>query len=249
MTSERFEDELLEALSGEIEGQPEGPHLTTRNLRRLACGRTRLDELERLGAHFANCADCRARYDSVRRGPHLAEGGNGESRRLSLKRLLPRLIGIAAVIVAVAAVFLALRDRPPTLTGTSAPSVVARGTASSQVSTSTTSLSGLDPQTFVQAVHGFDGYPPSRAAAYTIGLLRQYGVPLSSSAIAFSAATVYVTEPGDTWESVAAKTLGDRALWPIVVLLNLELTKDGEFVPPSTYLRVPKTLSVTGGGE
>jgi nucleoid-associated protein YgaU len=65
---------------------------------------------------------------------------------------------------------------------------------------------------------------------------------LSSTALAFRAATILVTEPGDTWESIGEKALGDPALWPIVVLLNLELTADGEFVPPGTYLRVPKTL-------
>jgi hypothetical protein len=47
---------------------------------------------------------------------------------------------------------------------------------------------------------------------------------------------------------VAVKTLGDGALWPMVVLLNLELTTDGEFVPPGTYLRVPKTIPL-GGAE
>jgi hypothetical protein len=42
------------------------------------------------------------------------------------------------------------------------------------------------------------------------------------------------------------KTLGDGGLWPMVVLLNLELTTDGEFVPPGTYLRVPKTIPLEG---
>jgi nucleoid-associated protein YgaU len=45
---------------------------------------------------------------------------------------------------------------------------------------------------------------------------------------------------------VAAKTLGDGELWPMVVLLNLELTRDGEFVPPGTYLRIPKTIPLEG---
>jgi hypothetical protein len=34
----------------------------------------------------------------------------------------------------------------------------------------------------------------------------------------------------------------------MVVLLNLELTTDGEFVPPGTYLRVPKAIPL-GGAE
>jgi hypothetical protein len=42
------------------------------------------------------------------------------------------------------------------------------------------------------------------------------------------------------------KTLGDGALWPMVVLLNLERTTDGEFVPPGTYLFVPKTIPLEG---
>jgi hypothetical protein len=246
VASKRFEDELLEVLSGEIGARPEGAHLTTRDLRRLACGRSRLDELERLGAHFANCASCRSRYDAVRRERGISREERCETRSAVRKRLLLRYIAIASAVVAVVAVFLVLRDRPPA-PGAAVSSPTARGALTPQAARD--GASTLDPRTFVEAVHAFDAYPPSRAAAYTIGLLRQYGVPLSSSALAFNAATVYVTEPGDSWQSVAAKTLGDAALWPIIVLLNLEKTVAGEFVPANTYLRIPQTLSGTGGKE
>jgi len=106
----------------------------------------------------------------------------------------------------------------------------------------------LDAETLVRRLHAFDGYPVQRAAAYTIGLLREYGVPLSSSALAFRAGDVVVSEFGDTWESVAARAMGESALWPIIILLNMDKTQDGEFPPVGTYLRVPLPVSAEGSG-
>ena len=242
--SEQFEERLLGVLSTEVQSLPEGLHLAQRELRRLLAGRTRVGEFERLGGHLACCAECRARYDEARRtfaaAPH-AIGGAWAGR------ILLRHVGVAAVVFSVVALSLALSESPEStsLTGRNAAPTV-RSAVVAQPETLSTAPAALDPQSLVRALHAFDGYPPNRAAAYTIGLLRQYGVPLTSAALAFDAAIVYVAEAGDTWESVAETSLGDAALWPMVVLLNMELTKDGEFVPPGTYLRVPKTLQPGG---
>jgi nucleoid-associated protein YgaU len=217
-------------------------------VQRLLRGRTRAKELDRLGEHLACCAECRSRYDMARR--EMAAVSDVAADRpfhppTGTVRILLRHMGVAALVVSIIALTIAMGRQPldvrekPTAT-----SHVARGTASETAVPAAPSL--LDAQTLVRSLHAFDNYPPNRAAAYTIGLLREYGVPLSSTALAFRAATILVTEPGDTWESAAAKSLGDPALWPMIVLLNLEKTQDGEFVPPGTYLRVPQLSLVEG---
>jgi hypothetical protein len=242
--TERFEDQLLDALAGEVQSRSYGPHLTVREMRRLQRGRTRVTELERLGGHLATCAECRSRYDAVRRG--IAVGTDSRAtRRLhppsGAARIILRHAGVAALALSIVAVTLAMAGRPGARETLNVPAIGARSAASQAPAPGHSTL--LDAQTLVRALHAFDGYPPSRAAAYTIGLLREYGIPLSSDVLAFRAATVVVTEPGDTWESVAERALGDPALWPMVVLLNMEKTESGEFVPPGTYLRVPQPLS------
>ncbi len=246
-TSERFEERLLDSLSGDIQGPPGEPHLEERDLRRLLAGRTRVGELERLGGHLASCEECRARYDEVRRilgaAPHAIAGPSAAGAG----RILLRHVGVVAVVFSVVALSLALSEAPRSSSSDRLDvPATARGATITPPASPGVTPAVLDPQSLVRALHAFDGYPPSRAAAYTIGLLRQYGVPLTSATLAFDAATICVTEFGDTWTSVAAKSLGDATLWPMVVLLNLELTNDGEFVPPGTYLRVPKTLQLGG---
>ena len=248
-TSERFEERLFDTLSGEIEPRPDEAHLGDGELRRLVHGRARPREFERLGGHLASCTECRARYDVVRRGLLSASCATRRFHPPSGGvRILLRHMGVMAVVLSIVSLSIALGDQ----TGTSDPAApgnpLARGTANPQPAAASGSRSSLDPQGLVRALHAFDEYPPHRAAAYTIGLLCQYGVPLSSAALAFDAATIYVAEPGDTWKTVAVKTLGDGGLWPMIVLLNLELTTDGEFVPPGAYLRVPKTIPL-GGAE
>ena len=246
--SERFEERLLDVLSQETQAQSSGPHLRARELRRLLRGRMRVGEFDRLGAHLASCAECRARYDAARvelGGPLLRDRGLRPTSRARL--VLLRHAGVAAVVVLIAAIVIA-HGGPPraTLSNSSGVAPFTRGTLSERPQTARAVSPTLDAPSLVRSLRAFDDYPPNRAAAYTIGLLREYGVPLSSDALAFRAATVLVTEPGDTWESVAAKALGDPALWPIVILLNLELTKKGEFVPAGTYLRVPQPLPTEG---
>ena len=245
--SEQFEERLLGVLSTEIQSSPEGPHLEERELRRLLSGRTRIGEFERLGGHLASCTECRARYDAARRTLGAAPRAIGGGSAPWVGRILLRHVGVVAIVFSVVVLSLALSESPGS-TSSNGRSVAptARGAAIAQPESLRVTSALLDPQSLVRALHVFDGYPPSRAAAYTIGLLRQYGVPLTSASLAFDAATVYVTESGDTWQSVAATSLGDAALWPMVVLLNLELSKDGEFVPPGTYLHVPKTLPPGG---
>jgi nucleoid-associated protein YgaU len=150
-----------------------------------------------------------------------------------------------AVLVAAAAVVLTFSLSPrPTAPELHPSSAASRAVAAAAAPTA--SAPDLTPQTLVRALRAFDGYPPQRAAAYTIGLLREYGVPLDSVALAFHAADVVVSGPDDTWQSVARSTMDDPALWPMVILLNMDKTQDGEFVPPGTYLRVPKTSAESG---
>jgi hypothetical protein len=255
-TSERFEEMLFDVLSGEIEPEPSGTHLGDRELRRLMCGRARLSEFERSGVHLARCAVCRARLDDLRRAEESSRWRHASNlTRATVQRFhtrpgiglaVLRHVGVVAVVLSIVAISMALGDRTGTEDSAAPVKSLARGTASPAAGTASILSDKLDPQGLVRALHAFDEYPPHRAAAYTIGLLRQVGVPLSSAAMAFDAATIYVAESGDTWETVAVKTLGDGALWPMVVLLNLELTTDGEFVPPGTYLRVPKTIPLGG---
>lgn len=241
-TSSEFEDRLLDALASDAEASPDTPHLTERELRRLLRGSARVDEVERLGWHLTLCLECRARYDAARR-----EMGS-ETHRVhpspKTLRILLRHVGVASVVLLVVAAAFVAGDRAPSREPLPTTAGGARGVPGARPAAAI--ASELDARLLVQALHAFGGYPPHRAAAYTIGLLNKYGVPLGSSALAFRAATVCVAEPGDTWESIAAKTLGDSALWPIVVLLNLELTKEGEFVPAGTTLRVPQPLPTEG---
>ncbi len=238
----QFEDRLLDALATDADASPGPPHLTERELRKLLRGRARLDEAERLGWHLTLCPECRARYDAARREE--SDAARSERPGSRTLRVLLRHVGVVAVILLIAAATFFAGDHAPSRE----PLPLASAGARSAPGEAASAASGreLDARLLVQALHTLDGYPPHRAAAYTIGLLREYGVPLTSSAIAFRAATICVAEPGDTWESVAAKALGDPALWPIVILLNLELTKQGEFVPAGTYLRVPQPLPTEG---
>lgn len=201
-------------------------------------------DADRLGSHLASCTECRRLYDEVRRAVDDVPQGRRTFRRpLGWKGVLLRHAGVAALALSIVGVTIALahRETPPQ---TSAPNPTARAVAGGVP----LAVEPLDARTLVRALHAFDEYPPSRAAAYTIGLLRTYGVPLDSASLAFRAATTIVAEPGDTWDSIAEKALGDRALWPMVVLLNLELTRDGEFVPAGTFLRVPLT-AIPGGSR
>jgi hypothetical protein len=253
---EQLEGNLFDILAGEIRPRPGEPHLRKADLRRLLRGRTRARDLERLGGHLAGCAACRASLDALWRAEASSRWRRvlgfvllGRERFRALPgtgRVVMRHVGVAAVVVSVVVVSIAVGHRTETTSLTGSSNSQARGTATLLAPRRTTLSEGLDPPGLVRSLHTFDEYPPSRAAAYTIGLLRQYGVPLSSAAIAFDAATIYIAESGDTWETVAVKTLGDGGLWPMVVLLNLELTTDGEFVPPGTYLRVPKTIPLEG---
>jgi hypothetical protein len=254
--AERFEERLFDTLSGEIEPQVGETHLGDGELRRLVRGRARLGEFERSGVHLARCAECRARLDALRRAEdssrwrHVAKFARATAERLHMRPgiglAVLRHVGVVAVVLSIVAISVALGDRTGTADSAAPAKSVARGTASPVAATPSTLSDSLDARGLVRALHAFDEYPPNRAAAYTIGLLRQIGVPLSSAAIAFDAATSYVAEAGDTWETVAVKTLGDGALWPMVALLNLERTTDGEFVPPGTYLFVPKTIPLEG---
>jgi hypothetical protein len=257
-TSERFEERLFDVLSGEIEPQLGETHLGDGELRRLVRGRARLSEFERSGAHLAKCVACRARLDAMRRAEQpsrwrcAADFVRATAHRIHTRPgiglVVLRHVGVVAVVLSIVAVSIALGDRTGMSDSAAPASSLARGTASPAPRTTSILSDELDPQGLVRALHAFDEYPPHRAAAYTIGLLCQYGVPLSSAALAFDAATIYIAEPGDTWKTVAAKTLGDGGLWPIILLLNFELTSDGEFVPPGAYLRVPKTIPL-GGAE
>lgn len=116
-------------------------------------------------------------------------------------------------------------------------SMVAKGESSIQSSTS--SRVELTPASLVERLDAMAGYEPWRAAAFVIGYLRAAGVPLGSASLAFEHQTTYTTEAGDTWRTVAKKTLGDRNLWPIIVLLNHNRTQHGEFPSAGTILRVP----------
>lgn len=254
--AERFEERLFDTLSGEIEPQVGETHLGDGELRRLVRGRAYLGEFERSGVHLTTCAECRARLYAMRRAAessrwrHVAKFARATAERLhrrpGIGLAVLRHVGVVAVVLSIVAISVALGDRTGTADSVAPAKSLARGTASPVAATPSTLSDSLDARGLVRALHAFDEYPPNRAAAYTIGLLRQIGVPLSSAAIAFDAATSYVAEAGDTWETVAVKTLGDGALWPMVVLLNLERTTDGEFVPPGTYLFVPKTIPLEG---
>lgn len=237
----RFEDQLLEALDGEVGSEDCGSHLTRRELRRLARGRTRASDLERQGGHLACCAECRTRYDDVRREL-------GERRGWEWVRVVYRHAGVGALTLSIVALVLVLGPRgesvdPSTMAavGTASPTVGARGTAPAAQATT------LDAATLARELHALDGYPPHRAAAYAIGVMARYGIDLSSPALRFRLAGDYYAQAGDTWETVAAKTLGDSALWPVVLLMNLELTADGAFVPVGQFLRVPSPIAAEEG--
>ncbi|MBN1859611.1 hypothetical protein JW848_10495 [Candidatus Bipolaricaulota bacterium] len=91
-----------------------------------------------------------------------------------------------------------------------------------------------------------DAYPAWRAIAYGIGLLNRYGVPLESPVLSFEATEIYIVHAGDTWQSIAEDTLGDEALWPILVLLNREWAIEQD-LPEGAVIRIPLSAGEEGG--
>lgn len=242
MATERFEDKLMDVLECEVRTEIAGAHLTRRDVRRFVTGRIRVREANRLGEHLACCAECRVRYDEARALEETPRPGWLMRLPSSRRATLLRYAAVAFVVLAVVGgTMLLTRQRGPAAIALQS-AATARGSEEPASSSPQESVA-LSPEALVATLRSFSAYPAHRAAAYTIGLLRTYGVPLTSSRLAFDAATIFVAESGDSWESVAQKALGDAALWPIVVLLNLELTQAGEFVPAGTYLRVPLASS------
>lgn len=227
----RFEDELLDALEREVGGRAEA-HLSDVDLDRLVAGRADERDAERVGLHLASCPACRAKLD-VRRSAAVA-------RPRAARTVALRVAGALSLVLSIVALSISVGHIHGIPAARVTPASGARTTLAAPSAALSPTVAELTPATFVRDVQAYQAYPAHRAAAYTIGLLRRYGVPLDAPALAFASATVYVAEPGDTWELVAERTLGDAALWPIVVLLNLELTSDGAFVPAGTYVRVPR---------
>ncbi|MCX6100167.1 MAG: hypothetical protein NTV92_01840, partial [Candidatus Bipolaricaulota bacterium] len=86
------------------------------------------------------------------------------------RRILLRHVGVAAIVFSVVVLSLALSESPgstPSARHSLAPT--AREAAIAQPESPRVTSAVLDPQSLVRALHAFDGYPPSRAAAYTIG--------------------------------------------------------------------------------
>jgi hypothetical protein len=251
-----FEEGILKTLRSELHPMDEARHLADRELKRLIRVGYRTRRRQAMRLHLLTCSTCRERYDAlvaVEFGVRVAcRSGLGPADldregiwRRSLDRLNPGGVGesllrhaaIAALALSVVALAIVLPhvliDRERAAPVAVSPSLV-RGSLLDDVQAQ------LTPELLVAELKRYEGYPPHRAAVYTIGLLNRYGVPLGSTELAFSSADVHTTQPGDTWESVARETLGDPALWPIIVLFNLEWTEAGEFVPVGTVLRVPR---------
>ncbi|MEW5825426.1 MAG: zf-HC2 domain-containing protein [Candidatus Bipolaricaulota bacterium] len=234
--SHLFEDELLKALEGEVAAQ-RGPHLDEGEIGRWLRGRVSGREAEALAQHLAACHACRGRLNEARE----PETEMAAARRLAIprtarRRVAPlRVLGFAGALLGVAAVLISLGHTHGVPSGAALPA----GARAVEAPGAAEEAAPLTPAAFAREAATFSEYPAFRAAAYTIGLLRKYGVPLEAPSLAFRSATIYIAEPGDTWERVAERALGDPALWPIVLLLNLDLSPDGAFVPPGTYLRVP----------
>jgi len=83
------------------------------------------------------------------------------------------------------------------------------------------------------------------ASALLMGYLRSQGVPLWDNAVAFENTAQESVIPNDSWESVANRVLGSEALWPVILLLNLNLTEEGEFPSAASQLIVPQSLKET----
>ncbi len=94
-------------------------------------------------------------------------------------------------------------------------------------------------QRMIEDLARIETYPTWRAIAHGIGLLNAYGVPLDAPALGFEAITVHIVQAGDTWQSIASATLGDEALWPVLVLLNREWVIDSDLAE-GVVVRVPQ---------
>lgn len=220
---------------------------------------------ERLRAHLLICPRCARRYDSLshrvcREQDELAQSnrwpplvsymrktGRGARR---IKRALAWLAGqsgfkriaigggVASAIICVLLISsLALHNTPAHGAFKSSGDMVAKGSPLAVANVPAASV--LTPKSLVARLDAMGGYDMWRAAAFIIGYLRAAGVPLESVSLAFEQQTIYVTGEDDTWETVSQKVLGDKDLWPIIILLNRDRTVNGEFPPVGTLLRVP----------
>jgi len=166
------------------------------------------------------------------------------------RRALWRMTGAIAMIVIV--ILLAWRTgglefgiHRPEETDTGATGIVqARGAVVSD-SVQSALLDDLTPQRMIDDLARIEAYPTWRAIAHGISLLSGYGVPLDAPVLAFEGTTVHIVRAGDTWQSIAAATLGDEALWPVLVLLNREWVVDRNLVEGGV-VRVPQ---LPQGGE
>ncbi len=240
--SRQFEDDVLRTVEQELQPCDGGEHCSERTLGRLARRKLSFDVMEQLTPHLLTCPTCLARYFEKIQAPrwgwirrrNAAGLGRVRGAGKGFKQLVLRYSGVVALLLAIVAIGLGV-DRPSERAVTMDGVGLARGGASADGAVLTAAI-------LVAELDALASYPPHRAAAYTLGLLGAYGVPLTSPVLAYRALDTYTTRAGDSWESVAEQALDDARLWPIVILLNLELTTEGEFVPPGTLLRIPRPI-------
>lgn len=224
------------------------------------------EQEERMRAHLLICPRCTGRYDSLATRVHqeeeeLSESVHDSSLVAHLKRKAAqpggarqrafawftakpgsaRIAiggGVAFLLICLIVVSsLTIHRMPAHGAHKSNGNMVAKGGPLAVANVPSTSV--LTPKSLIEKLDAIGGYDTWRAAAFIIGYLRAAGVPLESVSIAFEHQTIYVTGDDDTWETVSQKVLGDKDLWPIIILLNRDRTVNGEFPPVGTVLRVP----------
>ena len=235
-------DQLLRLLAGESEGMENlvdhvsGCPRCTEILDTLSANLERESTLVAesvVAGSFSRFAKRNPRRWGVRLLDHL--------RRLTRETMSPSRLALAGAVAA-AAVCLAIL-LPPALTAwhmsdrSDLSGVIVR--SSEDPDLPDIELTITSPEDVVDLVDSMAEYDLARAMAMAIGRLNLAGVPLGLSAMAFDTQMAHSVAEGETWKTIAREELGDEQLWPILVLLNLDIARAGRHLSVGTFLRIP----------
>jgi hypothetical protein len=185
-------------------------------------------------------------------------GERGEERRTSPWRILAMCLGLS-LVASLALLLSPALDWWSAERSTSYEQVLRRGLPPSDaLAAAGSSVEAEDFVAFLNSAAPASADPygdPWLFAALVIGYLRLYNVPLWEPAVAASYSPETRDEirlqAGDTWAMLAESHLGNRDLWPLLILLNRDwITNRGIALDPGWKVQVAEAskLGVVGDG-
>lgn len=88
----------------------------------------------------------------------------------------------------------------------------------------------------VKEAQGIDD--PWQRSLFLASRLSSFGITIPAS-LDLKSTRTYTVKPHDTWETIAERELGDKALWTILYLLNVKEVPKGE-LSPGQEIRIPE---------